>query len=211
MDWFSWLSKTSLDPSLLYDYATIFAHNQLDQDDIEYFNHEFLQSMGISIAKHRLEILKLAAKEKGRRRSSRIHIFWLLVAIRQAKQHFTKRLSTWTRRSDSTALMPLRNYSSRWKASMLKRNKKLNAAKQERPVMQSINATTNQGRLMMLTNGSPNLMIDSSDAWINSSSSSPAERFRDDEDMDDVDGGNWPTIAIEEIQWDAMFQDLKPT
>lgn len=210
MDWFSWLSKTSLDPSLLYDYAIIFAHNQLDQDDIEYFNHEFLQSMGISIAKHRLEILKLATKEKGRS-SSRNHIFWFVVAIRQAKQHFAKRLSTWTRQSDSSALLPLRNYSSRWKASMLKRNKKLTAAKQERPVMQSINATTNQGRLMMLTNGSPNLMIDSSDAWINSSSSSPAEGYRDDEDMDGIDGGNWPTVAIEEIKWDAMFQDLKPT
>ncbi|KAK4735714.1 hypothetical protein R3W88_009975 [Solanum pinnatisectum] len=210
MDWFSWLSKTSLDPSLLYDYAIIFAHNQLDQDDIPYFNHEFLQSMGISIAKHRLEILKLATKEKGRR-SSRKHIFWLVVAIRQAKQHFAKSFSTWTRRSDSSALLPLRNYSSRWKASMLKRNKKLTAAKQERPVMQSINATTNQGRLMMLTNGSPNLKTDSSDAWISSPSSSTAEDFHDDEDMAGVDGGNWPTVAIEDIKWDAMFQDLKPT
>ncbi|XP_060205237.1 uncharacterized protein LOC132633060 [Lycium barbarum] len=209
MDWFSWLSKTSLDPSLLYDYALIFAHNELDQDDIEYFNHEFLLSMGISIAKHRLEILKLASKEKSR--SSRNHIFWFVVAIKQAKQHFVKRLSTWTRRSDSGALVPLRNYSSRWKASMLKRNKKLTAAKQERPVMQSTNATPNQGRLMMLTNGSPNLMIDSSDAWIRSSSSSPVQGFRDDDDMEGIDGGNWPTVAIEEIKWDAMFQDLKPT
>ncbi|CAN4086446.1 unnamed protein product [Withania somnifera] len=205
MDWFSWLSKTSLDPSLLYDYAITFAHNELDQDDIRYFNHEFLQSMGISIAKHRLEILKLASKEKGGR--SRNHIFWFVVAIRQAKQHFAKRLSTWTRRSDSSALQPLRNYSSRWKASMLKRNKKLTAAKQERSVMQGTNATTNQGRLMMLTNGSPNLTIDSSDIWISSSSSCPSE----DENMDGIDGENWPTVAIEKIKWDAMFQDLKPT
>ncbi|CAN4088557.1 unnamed protein product [Withania somnifera] len=209
MDWFSWLSKTSLDPSLLYDYAIMFAHNGLDQDDIQYFNHEFLRSMGISIAKHRLEILKLATKEKGR--FSRNHIFWFVVAIRQAKQHFAKRLNTWTRRSDSSTLLPLRAYSSRWKASMLKRNKKLTAAKQERSVMQSTNATTNQGRLMMLTNGSPNLMIDSCDTWISSSSSSSTAGFRDDEDMDRVDGGNWPTVAIEEIKWDAMFQDLKPT
>ncbi|PHU24118.1 hypothetical protein BC332_09225 [Capsicum chinense] len=206
MDWFSWLSKTGLDSSLLYNYAIMFTNNELDQDDIQYFNHEFLQSMGISIAKHRLEILKLAAKERGRS-SSRNHIFWFVVAIRQAKQHFAKRLSTWTHRSDSGSLLPLRNYSTRWKASMLKRNKKLTAAKQERSVMQ----TTNQGRLMMLTNGSPNLMIDSSDTWISSSSSSPTEGFRDDEDMNGVNGGNWPTVAIEEIKWDAMFQDLKPT
>ncbi|XP_009798219.1 uncharacterized protein LOC107831885 [Nicotiana tabacum] len=201
MDWFSWLSKTSLDPSLVYDYALVFAHNELDQDDVEYFNHEFLQSMGISIAKHRLEILKLARKEKSR--SSRIHILWFILAIKQAKQQLAKRLSTWTHRPNSSALLPLRNYSSRWKASMLKRNNRLTAAKQERPVMQSTNATPNQGRLMMLTNGSPNLMIDYSDGWISSSSSSPVEGFRDDKDMD--------VIYSEEIKWETMFQDLKPT
>ncbi|OIT34265.1 PREDICTED: uncharacterized protein LOC109244907 [Nicotiana attenuata] len=201
MDWFSWLSKTSLDPSLIYDYALVFAQNELDQDDIEYFNHEFLQSMGISIAKHRLEILKLARKENSR--SSRIHILRFILAIKQAKQQLAKRWSTWTHRPDSSALLPLRNYSSRWKASMLKRNNRLTAAKQERPVMQSTNATPNQGRLMMLTNRSPNLMIDYSDSWISSSSSSPVEGFRDDEDMD--------VIYSEEIKWDAMFQDLKPT
>ncbi|KAJ8553585.1 hypothetical protein K7X08_024263 [Anisodus acutangulus] len=109
----------------------LFAHNELDQDDREYFNHGFL------------------------------------LTIKQAKQQFAKRLNTWTRRSDSSALMPLRNYSSRWKASMLKRNKKLTAAKQERSeIMKSTNATPNQGRLMMLTNGSSNLMIDSSDGQL---------------------------------------------
>lgn len=65
MDWFSWLSKTTLEPSLIYDYGLTFARNELQLEDACYFNHEFLQSMGISIAKHRLEILKLVKKEEG--------------------------------------------------------------------------------------------------------------------------------------------------
>lgn len=64
MDWFSWLSRTSLEPSLIYEYGLAFARNELQLEDATYFNHEFLQSMGISIAKHRLEILKLAKKEE---------------------------------------------------------------------------------------------------------------------------------------------------
>nr|KYP57346.1 hypothetical protein KK1_003606 [Cajanus cajan] len=65
MDWFSWLSKTTLEPSLIYDYGLTFARNELQVEDACFFNHEFLQSMGISIAKHRLEILKLVKKEEG--------------------------------------------------------------------------------------------------------------------------------------------------
>ncbi|KAK4265295.1 hypothetical protein QN277_026364 [Acacia crassicarpa] len=60
MDWFSWLSQTNLEPTLIYDYGVTFARNQLQLEDASFFNHEFLQSMGVSIAKHRLEILKLA-------------------------------------------------------------------------------------------------------------------------------------------------------
>ncbi|KAH1042218.1 hypothetical protein AAZX31_09G086300 [Glycine max] len=65
MDWFSWLSRTSLEPSLIYEYGLAFARNELQLEDAIYFNHEFLQSMGVSIAKHRLEIIKLAKKEVG--------------------------------------------------------------------------------------------------------------------------------------------------
>lgn len=64
MDWHSWLSKSNLNESLSYEYSLVFIQNELEENDIPYFNHEFLQSMGISIAKHRLEILKLAKKTK---------------------------------------------------------------------------------------------------------------------------------------------------
>jgi len=72
MDWFSWLSRTTLEPSLIYDYGLTFARNELQLEDACYFNHEFLQSMGVSIAKHRLEILKLVKKEGGERRPKKL-------------------------------------------------------------------------------------------------------------------------------------------
>ncbi|KAI4379371.1 hypothetical protein MLD38_005681 [Melastoma candidum] len=65
MDWFSWLSGTSLEPVLVYEYGLVLERNELTAEDVAYFDHEFLQSMGIAVAKHRLEILKLARKEKG--------------------------------------------------------------------------------------------------------------------------------------------------
>lgn len=137
MDWSSWLSKTSLEPCLVYEYALTFTHNELVQDDIAYFDNEFLQSMGISVAKHRLEILKLATKDHQKSRSSRNHMLWLIVTIKQAKKHVAQRLKMWTCRPDSIscnfAVAPLRNYSTRWKAAMVKRNTKLATAKQETP------------------------------------------------------------------------------
>ncbi|TKY54770.1 hypothetical protein E2542_SST19182 [Spatholobus suberectus] len=72
MDWFSWLSRTTLEPSLIYDYGLTFARNELQLEDACYFNHEFLQSMGVSIAKHRLEILKLVKKEEGAARPKKL-------------------------------------------------------------------------------------------------------------------------------------------
>ncbi|KAK9947457.1 hypothetical protein M0R45_003081 [Rubus argutus] len=66
MDWFAWLSKTGLEPSLVYDYGTIFARNELQMEDVAFFNHEFLLSMGISVAKHRLEITSSLPRRKVR-------------------------------------------------------------------------------------------------------------------------------------------------
>ncbi|CAL1358959.1 unnamed protein product [Linum trigynum] len=95
MDWLSWLSKTTLDPSLVCEYGLTFEQNQLEADDLPYFNHEFLQSMGISVAKHRLEILKLASKETGPTRgSASTNGFSKLVsAIARTRKSIRKRIS----------------------------------------------------------------------------------------------------------------------
>ncbi|KAI3463435.1 hypothetical protein Pfo_020098 [Paulownia fortunei] len=192
MDWFSWLSKTGLEPSLVYEYGLAFSHNELEEDDMAFFNHEFLQSMGISIAKHRLEILKLARKEKGGipHPMSRI-----LIAIKRTKRCFSKYLRTWIRREESAlALVPRRSYSARWKNAMAKRNKRLMVAKKKQ-----------SGAPLFLTNGSPMLFPSSR---INSFSSPMVHEFqRDDGDYYDE---YWPS-AVEGIRWDTMFQNLKPT
>ncbi|KAL7162222.1 hypothetical protein ACSBR2_042661 [Camellia fascicularis] len=202
MDWFSWLSKTGLEPSLVYEYGLALSHNELEQDDIVYFNHEFLQSMGISIAKHRLEILKLAKSDKPPRTTTTMSR--LLVAIKRTKRCLSKYIRTWVRREDSAlVLVPRRSYSHRWKGAMAakKRNKRL--------VMSS---SSKQGRLF-LTNGSPMVMMSGPGPRINSFSSPMVHDLNQKVDEDggaDDDDPYWST-GVEEIRWDTMFQDLKPT
>lgn len=190
MDWFFWLSKTGLEPSLVYEYALAFSYNELEEDDIAYFNHEFLQSMGISIAKHRLEILKLARKEKG---ASPHPMTRVLVAIKRTKRCLAKYIRAWSRREESAlVVVPRPGYATRWRGAMLKRNKKLMMA--------------NQGRLL-LTNGSPVVV---SGPRLDSFSSPVVYDLHKEAKMDGDDDGYWST-GVEEIRWDTMFQNLKPT
>ncbi|EXB67230.1 hypothetical protein L484_025708 [Morus notabilis] len=201
MDWFSWLSKTGLEPSLVYEYGLAFAHNELEEEDIIYFNHEFLQSMGISIAKHRLEILKLARKEKGSSGRGPRPMARLLVAIKRTKRCLAKYIRTLVRRDqDSSALVVVQRpsgYGNRFRGAMLKRNRKM--------------VVPQQGRLL-LTNGSP--MVVSGGPRIESFSSPVVFDLRKEEKMEhdhhDQEDGYWST-GVEEIRWDTMFQDLKPT
>ncbi|XP_052180913.1 uncharacterized protein LOC127794067 [Diospyros lotus] len=187
MDWFSWLSKTGLEPSLVYEYGLAFSQNELEEDDIAYFNHEFLQSMGIAIAKHRLEILKLARKE------SRTHpISSLLLAIKRTKRFVSSRIRSLIRREDSPAtaivlVPPRRACSSRRKDAMAKRNKRLLISK--------------PSRLLLTNGGSPRV----------NSFSSPAVVVDDDDDGCRKPERNDDSYWVDEIRWDAMFQDLKPT
>ncbi|XP_023528181.1 uncharacterized protein LOC111791171 isoform X2 [Cucurbita pepo subsp. pepo] len=104
MDWFLWLSRTALHPALVYEYGLALAHNQLEREDIRYFNHEFLQSIGISIAKHRLEILKLARKDTALRPRP---ITRLLLAVKSTKRRFANLIRNFTFRDqdDSKALV----------------------------------------------------------------------------------------------------------
>ncbi|XP_027344907.1 uncharacterized protein LOC113857292 [Abrus precatorius] len=201
MDWFSWLSKTGLEPSLVYEYGLTFAHNELEEEDIIYFNHEFLQSMGISIAKHRLEILKLARKVKGKR-SSR-PVARIMVAIKRTKRCLANYIRTFIGcEEESSALVVVPSsrtrpsgYGTRWKSAVVKRNKRLRVPKQER---------------LLLTNGSPTVVpaLPGLDGF----TSPMVYHFQKEEKMeggDDHDDGYW-SAAVEEIRWDTMFQDLKP-
>ncbi|KAL6497093.1 hypothetical protein OROGR_029022 [Orobanche gracilis] len=202
MDWFAWLSKTGLDPSLVYKYGSVFAYNQLEQDDVSYFNHEFLQSMGISIAKHRLEILKLSRRETTRTGVLPRPLSRILNAARRTKRRISKYLRAWTRRGDSAAsalaIVPRWSYSGRRKESMSKRNKRLEVSK-------------TSGKPLLLTNGSPMLF---GSPRINSSASPDSEYEidgNDDRRMMDGDYDEYWSSPVKEIRWDTMFQNLKPT
>ncbi|XP_024977194.1 uncharacterized protein LOC112514814 [Cynara cardunculus var. scolymus] len=229
MDWFSWLSKTRLEPPFIHEYAIAFSYNQLQQEDISYFNHEFLQSMGIAIAKHRLEILKLAKGSTGSHPMAK-----LIKAIKKTKTSLASYVRTWVdRRRDSAALVMVqkrRSYSSRWKGTMLKRNNRL--------VTSSTAKHGGSAATLLLTNGGHRrpMVGRSGGAKVNSFSSPLVynlHRYHDDDEdkaddggdhreinsFSDDDGGGsdgggggyWSSTGGEEIKWDAMFQNLKPT
>ncbi|CAM0909237.1 unnamed protein product [Alopecurus aequalis] len=63
MDWYAWLSKAGLTPAATYEYGLLFSENELEPADAPDFDHDLLKSMGVAVAKHRLEILKLARKD----------------------------------------------------------------------------------------------------------------------------------------------------
>ncbi|KAL3618384.1 hypothetical protein CASFOL_038705 [Castilleja foliolosa] len=220
MNWFSWLSRTNLDPSLTYEYALAFAQNELEQDDITYFNHEFLQSMGISTAKHRLEILKLATAEKRNRRAIVKPVSWFKFAIKQTKTYLTKKIDTLVhhhrRRQENsimTSLVPgaVRNHSLRWKVSMLQRNNRVRTTLAKPYWLDSpprFVSTNNE--IVMLKNGSPGP----------SSGSSPSSDWAESEaNPESANPGNSSfsrttvrsASSTEEIKWDSMFKNLKPT
>ncbi|GFQ04585.1 hypothetical protein PHJA_002602400 [Phtheirospermum japonicum] len=188
MDWFSWLSKTNLDPSLVYEYSLAFSQNKLEKDDISYFNHETLQSLGISIAKHRLEILKLATKQKSPHPMSKIPI-----AI---ARRFSKYLNKLIRREEyvDPSLVYRSCYSERWtnNKSVVDKSKK------------------SSGEAFLLTNGSsilfPSARISSFSNPMMEESNSSFSRTT----VRSGDGENWSS-STEEIKWDSMFKNLKPT
>lgn len=222
MDWFSWLSKTNLEPPSIHEYSQSFTLNLLEEDDISYFNHEFLQSMGISIAKHRLEILKLA-KSSTRSRP----ITKLINAMKKTKKKVAKYVQTWVHRNDSAIIMvKRRTYSSRWKGAMVKRSNRL-----------VMNKPGGSGSgLLLITNGyrpvvRPNgaRVTSFSSPLVYDHNKEDVDLYREntysDDDVGSVNdgedrgrgvsgdhGGYWPNDGgVEDIKWDAMFQNLKPT
>ncbi|XP_068641718.1 uncharacterized protein [Aristolochia californica] len=187
MDWFSWLSKTNLEPSLIYEYGLAFAHNELEEEDIGFFNHEFLQSMGISIAKHRLEILKLAKKEVGRGPPP---VKRLLAVIKKTKRCIAQYLHAWIHREESAiVVVPTKSIRGRrWRSVLLKRNRTLMGVK--------------QGRLM-ITDGSARVANGGSPMVYGNHQHNEHDDVADEVDLSKTGG--------EEIRWASLFQDLKPT
>lgn len=224
MDWFSWLSKTSLDPSLVYEYGVAFGQNELEQQDIIYFNHEFLQSMGISIAKHRLEILKLAKKEEeaNERRITRSRrtrkglnssVSRIILAIKRTKKGLSDYIHSLIHHhhhseKSSSALVvvrPTRIWNNDNKSDS---NNCVNLMKR------SSNKVKKQERILLTNgNGISSAIVPSNNngvcvPFVDGFSNSCQKKMKHME-KDDDDDGYW-SAALEEIRWDTMFQDLKP-
>ncbi|KAJ0257099.1 hypothetical protein HA466_0080270 [Hirschfeldia incana] len=209
MDWFSWLSRTNLEPCLIHEYSLSFSKNELEHEDIAYFNHEFLQSIGVSIAKHRLEILKLARRD--RKRSSPLltsrSISRVMVAIKKTSRCLSDHVRAWIRCEEESSralvLVPKRSSSSsgsgvgKWRGGFMK-------SRNKRSVMPS-NANGGgvhkQQEVLLLTNGTP--------CRIDSFSSPMVFDYSFREEM--VYKENSQDTYLEEIKWDSMFQNLKPT
>jgi hypothetical protein len=135
MDWYSWLSKTTLDPALVFEYSLVFTHNELEAGDIKHFNHEFLKSMGIYIAKHRLEILKLAKKD---RIISVLPLATFFTSLCKTKKRLTNYVHCMGQQdSAEIVVVPRPCYESkRWRAAtMLKRNKRIGLFEANRPLI----------------------------------------------------------------------------
>ncbi|PKI32785.1 uncharacterized protein LOC116199584 [Punica granatum] len=201
MDWFSWLSKTGLDPSVVYEYGLSFTHNELEQEDICHFTHEFLQSMGISIAKHRLEIIKLARKENKEIMMKPPPISRLLSAIKTTRSCLTKYMRAMSLCEDSTlAIVPRpRSYSSgRLRGAVLRKHQKLGMAH------------NGKQRRLLLTNGSETPMAVSAPR-LQSFSSPLVYAIGEEEKVGAESDRYWSAMGVEEMRWDSMFQDLKPT
>ncbi|KAJ0965933.1 hypothetical protein J5N97_027071 [Dioscorea zingiberensis] len=194
MDWFSWLSKSSLDASLIYEYGLLLSHNELEEEDIAHFDHEFLQSMGISIAKHRLEILKLAKKHKKMlyiSPTTSTPVSRLLTVIDKTKSCLAKYVfQLFVHRETSSAIVVVPR--ARWKGIGMKRSNKMVVVK--------------QGRLLLTGRSPVTSKNDNKPAVQNSNGGTHV-------DGEDDDDGYWGGDGHEKVRlrWDSMFQDLKPT
>ncbi|CAL9071122.1 unnamed protein product [Musa textilis] len=185
MDWYSWLSNSGLEPYLVYEYGLLLTNNELEEEDVAYFDHSFLQSMGIAVAKHRLEILKLTKKD---RRAPPLPVAKLVAAIRQSKNCLARYLRTLSRgKSPAVLVVPTTPYGDRWGGAMSRRQTKL--------------ALLMQGRLMITDRGM---------SVARAPSPSLGHHDRRNAAAAADDDGCWET-AVGDMRWDAMFQNLKPT
>lgn len=141
MNWYSWLSKANLEPSLVHKYSVTFARNDLQEDDLAYFSNEFLQSIGIFIPEHRAEILKLSRKDVRRKLNG---FSKLVLAMNMTKKLLTKNISklSFHKNSSSIQVSDLtlhRNHRGDvpWELNGAKRNQQERAMITSRNVMRS--------------------------------------------------------------------------
>jgi hypothetical protein len=197
MEWYSWLSRAGLAASLTYEYGLLFTQNELEPGDAAHFDHDLLKSMGIAVAKHRLEILKLAKKQaavEGGRNHDASAAARLARGARRCLARCVRRLAVGTRRGTSSVTVVPRICSGD-DAVRVGAVQKRSAAKK---------------MVLMITDGGCGLRGGDGGAArrLSTASSQKASlMFQEDGSHEDEEERS----SQEEIRWDSMFQDLKPT
>jgi hypothetical protein len=229
MDWYEWLSRAGLGEDLAAEYALLFESNELDAADVRHLDHAFLATMGVAVAKHRLEILKLARKD-----SSGITVLpWratrmLAVAAQRSARSVAGCLRSAARRERRAAVAPRplplcqQRVCGSGAAPVPARWKSAPAATDSR----GTTTTKKLAALLMQLSKQPMLMLTKSNSGKGAKSGAvtpatrramviPAGCFAstescsdydaDDDDDDEMDGED------PEAPWESMFQDLNPT
>lgn len=230
MDWYSWLSKTNLDPYLVYEYGKTFTHNQLQRGDTNYFNHEFLQSMGVTVAKHRLEILKLARKSVGG--GPKNGFSKLVSAIAKTKMLLSKKIARCVsnKRSVHKPRPDPNPFRSQWPSSNLRKNMGFGENNEERvkttmksgPLDRRVQESYISPKRVLSASGPLEKKVQENLMLMYSSPMETRPRPNGSGPLDVV--GYSPRIGIpynmtkmgdEEDDmsspWSLMFQDMKPT
>jgi hypothetical protein len=211
---YAWLCRVGLHPDVALEYALLFARNQLGAADVRHLDHEFLLSMGVAVAKHRLEILKLARKE-----SSSSHRKAAAIAV-VLPWRATRLLAAAVHRSARSALGRLRAYRDRNRERGRDRDRAAAVlATQRVPLLRHrggrvalahrhsscwskaappVAAIRTGGKLLVKTLPAPAASIAA--CLVGTDVCSCDE----DDEVVVMDGG-------EAMRWESMFQDLRPT
>ncbi|XP_051203342.1 uncharacterized protein [Lolium perenne] len=228
MDWYAWLSKAGLTPAATYEYGLLFSENELEPADAPDFDHDLLKSMGVAVAKHRLEILKLARKDAAAAASA--NSLSSSVTARLARKA-GKCIARCARRlaggggKASTSVVPRICSSGRASTTVVPRicsgsddvvvragalrQRKRGVKKMVLMITDSGVATGAGGRVRFSSGSSQKASLMFHDC-----------AYEEDEEEEDAsggeeeqssDGGAAAATGRGEIKWDCMFQDLKPT
>ncbi|KAK3128526.1 hypothetical protein QOZ80_6BG0463030 [Eleusine coracana subsp. coracana] len=238
MDWYAWLCRTGLDPDVALEYALLFARNELGAADVRHLDHAFLATMGVAVAKHRLEILKLARRETSAGRA-------VAAAITALPRRATRLLAAAAHRSARSVLGRLRCSSSstprgRDKAAALvgapparyrgsggggrvahcwtKVASPLVTHRGKRPpplplpMLTFVSSSSSKPGPVLTYSGSKR-RNSTATAAIAGCLAAPEVSSCDeaDEDEMELDGDETDDGEEEDVQWESMFQDLKPT
>ncbi|KAG2613223.1 uncharacterized protein LOC120704069 [Panicum virgatum] len=211
MDWYAWLSRTGLAPSLTHEYGRLFSRNELEPGDAAHFDHDLLKSMGIAVAKHRLEILKLARKQAAAEAGEGAS-----AAAARLARRATRCLARCVRRLASGGGVGRRGASS---VTVVPRICSGDGAVRVGAVQQKSAANNKKSMVLMITDGAgggDGLARGGGAARLSASSQKASLMFHDcyhndDEDEEGEEDDEDGSAGDDDIKWDSMFQDLKPT